>query len=218
MGPFAAMEIDDFDEAMSVMFWGALQTTVAVLPGMRERGQGSIVNIASIGGKVSIPHLLPYSCAKFALIALSEGLRTELAPAGIRVTTIIPGLLRTGSHLNAEFKGAGDYGWFAAGAATPIVSISAERAARSIVRATVTGRSEKVLSVPAELLARLQGVAPTVTADILGLANRMLPQAASTRTRTGHEIEAEWTSRLWRSFTSQGRQAAESLNELPGPV
>jgi short-subunit dehydrogenase len=90
VGPFAAMTLDDFQQTMDVMFWGPLHTTLAVLPSMRERKQGSIVNIVSIGGKVGVPHLLPYSCAKFALVALSEGLRAELAPDGIRVTTIVP--------------------------------------------------------------------------------------------------------------------------------
>ena len=125
VGPFVDMNRGDFEEAMKVIFWGTLHATLAVIPAMRVRKQGSIVNITSIGGKVSVPHLLPYSCAKFATVAFSEGLRNELAPAGIRVTTIAPGLLRTGSHLNAEFKGnqAAEYAWFAAGAATPFVSI-----------------------------------------------------------------------------------------------
>jgi short-subunit dehydrogenase len=102
---------------------------------------------------VSIPHLLPYSCAKFAAVALSEGLHTELAPDGIQVTNIVPGLLRTGSHLNARFKGnnAAEYAWFATGAATPLVSIPAKRAARAIVRATARGEGERILSVPAEI-------------------------------------------------------------------
>ncbi|HVV47434.1 MAG TPA: SDR family oxidoreductase, partial [Bryobacteraceae bacterium] len=101
VGPFSQMDVADFEDAMKVMFWGPLYATLAVLPAMRARGEGGIVNITSIGGKVSMPHLLPYSCAKFAAVALSEGLRAELAPSGIRVTTIAPGLLRTGSHLRA---------------------------------------------------------------------------------------------------------------------
>ena len=164
VGPFSEMTVLDFERTMDVIFWGSLYTTMAVLPSMRERGTGSIVNITSIGGKVSIPHLLPYSCAKFATVALSEGLRTELAPEGIRVTTIVPGLMRTGSHLKAEFKGqhAREYAWFSAGAGTSLVSISAERAARSIVRAAVRGDSEKILSFPAELLGHLHPLFPSL--------------------------------------------------------
>ena len=60
-----------------VHFWGPLYTTLGVLPDMRRRRSGRIVNIASIGGKISVPHLLPYSASKFALVGLSEGLRAR---------------------------------------------------------------------------------------------------------------------------------------------
>ena len=71
-----------------------------------RRGKaGRIVNITSIGGKVAFPHLLPYAAAKFAATGLSEGLHSELKRDGITVTTIVPGLLRTGSYFNALFKG-----------------------------------------------------------------------------------------------------------------
>ena len=105
VGPAQEMTRQDFVEAMAVDFWGTLHPILVVLPQMRERRQGRIVNVTSIGGKVSVPHLLPYSCAKFAATALSEGLRAELARDGITVTTIVPGLLRTGSPDQADFKG-----------------------------------------------------------------------------------------------------------------
>ena len=54
--------------------------------------------------KASVPHLPPYGGAKFAAVGLSEGLRAELAGQGITVTTIVPGLMRTGSYLNASFR------------------------------------------------------------------------------------------------------------------
>jgi short-subunit dehydrogenase len=101
-----------------------------------------------------MPHLLPYGCAKFAAVGLSEGLRAELKRDGIRVTTIVPGLMRTGSFLNAFFKGRQEkeFRWFSLGAALPLVSMDARRAARQIVDATRRGRAERVLSVPATLL------------------------------------------------------------------
>lgn len=219
VGPFADMTIEDFAQAMDVIFWGTLNTTMAVIPSMRARRQGNIVNITSIGGKVSIPHLIPYSCAKFATVALSEGLRAELAPMGIAVTTIVPGLLRTGSHLNADFKGRQfeEYSWFAAGAATPLVSIGAERAARSILRATFQGDAEKVLSLPAGVLARLHGLFPGLTGELLTFVNKMLPAdtGGSSYSRTGRDIEAGLNSRLWKMLTLLGQKAAESLNEIP---
>jgi NAD(P)-dependent dehydrogenase (short-subunit alcohol dehydrogenase family) len=105
VGPLESQTLEDFEDAMRVMFWGTVYPTLAVLPQMIARRSGSIANITSIGGKVSVPHLLPYSCAKFAAVAFSEGLRAELGRFGLKVTTVVPGLMRTGSHVNAYFKG-----------------------------------------------------------------------------------------------------------------
>jgi NAD(P)-dependent dehydrogenase (short-subunit alcohol dehydrogenase family) len=219
VAPFAEMKISDFEQALNLMFWGMLYVILEVLPTMRTRRNGSIVNITSIGGKLSIPHLLPYSCAKFAAVGLSEGLRAELAPAGIRVTTIVPGLLRTGSHLHAQFKGKREqeYAWFTAGATTPLVAISAERAARSIVDATVRGQSEKILSVPAYALAQIHGLAPALSAAILTMMNQFLPgkKPGSAETADGQSMESSFTSKLWKTITALGQNAAVSLNEIP---
>src|SRR5918996_175858 len=105
VGPFEHMNLDDFAEAMAVHFWGPLYLMREVIPHMKRQRHGRIVNIASIGGKVAVPHLLPYAASKFALVGLSEAMRTELAKDGIYVTTVCPGLMRTGSHFNALFKG-----------------------------------------------------------------------------------------------------------------
>ncbi len=218
VGPVLDMQASDFEQAMNVMFWGMLNATLAVLPEMLGRGRGSIVNITSIGGKVTVPHLLPYCCARFAAMALSEGLGVELAPLGIRVTTIVPGLMRTGSHLNAEFKGRqeDEYSWFAAGAATPTASISAERAARSIVRATVRGDRERILSFPAEVLALMNGIAPSLSRAVLDATNRLLPRSseASSYSIPGRDLESAFTSTIWKIVTRLGRNAAASLNEV----
>lgn len=218
VAPFDEMRVEDFERAMGVMFWGTLYPTLAILPEMRRRKQGRIVNITSIGGKISVPHLVPYCCAKFAAVALSEGLRAELAPHGIRVTTIVPGLMRTGSHLNAQFKGKSDleYIWFSLGAATPLASIAVERAARSIVRATIRGDREKILSVPADFAARLHGVWPELTTGIMQLVNRILPapDGSGQAIRTGHEARASVNSRLLETVNLAGERAAESHNEL----
>jgi NAD(P)-dependent dehydrogenase (short-subunit alcohol dehydrogenase family) len=223
VGPFEQMELSDFEQAMGAMFWGTLYTTLAVLPSMRQRREGSICNIISIGGKVSMPHLLPYSCAKFAAIGLSEGLHSELSPAGTNITTVVPGLMRTGSHLNAQFKGNFplEYGWFSSGAATSVVSIGVENAARSIVRAVIHREREKILSLPAQAMARLHDVLPELTGAVLETVNRMLPSDPAGPphpARSGTEIEAELNSTLWKSATSPGRQAAASHNQLPAPA
>lgn len=222
VGPLAEMTRADFSRALDVMFWGVVQPTLAVLPQMRERRQGRILTISSIGGKVSVPHLLPYASAKFAAVGFSEGLRAELAREGITVTTVAPGLMRTGSHLNAVFKGRQnrEFTWFSLGASLPLVSMDAERAARQIVDALRHGEAERVLSVPATLLARFHGLFPGTTANILGLVNRfVLPKPGgdpSTAAR-GRQIEARSPSRVRDTLTTLGRRSAARFNERPGP-
>ncbi|MBX6342448.1 MAG: SDR family oxidoreductase, partial [Thermomicrobiaceae bacterium] len=178
VGPLADMTHRDFEETLGVMLWGIIHPTLAVLPQMRARHGGRIVNITSIGGKISVPHLVPYCTAKFAAVGLSEGLRAELARDGITVTTVVPGLMRTGSYLNALFKGRQEeeFTLFSLGATLPLISMDAERAARQIVRAVKRGEAEPTLSLPAVAAARLVGLAPGLTADIAGLANRLLPE------------------------------------------
>jgi NAD(P)-dependent dehydrogenase (short-subunit alcohol dehydrogenase family) len=222
VGPLDSMTDEDFRMAMDIMFWGVVYPTLAVLPQMRERRSGWIVNITSIGGKVSVPHLLPYGCAKFAAVGFSEGLRAELAGQGISVTTIAPGLMRTGSYLNALFKGRHEreFTWFSLGAALPGISMDAERAARQIVEAARRGDSERILTLPANLLARFHGLFPGLTADILGLVNRLiLPGPADTETglARGEEVSSRLHSNLLGSLTALGRRAAERFNEQSEP-
>ncbi|HSF29255.1 MAG TPA: SDR family oxidoreductase [Candidatus Tectomicrobia bacterium] len=176
VGPVELMTLDDFEEAMKVHFWGPLYTVLAVLPAMRQRREGRIVNISSIGGKVSVPHLVPYNASKFALVGLSEGLRAELAKDGIVVTTVCPGLMRTGSPRQAFFKGQhrAEYAWFSISDALPLVSQSAERSAAQIIAACKRGDAEVVLSLPAKLATTVHSLFPGWTADVLGLANTLL--------------------------------------------
>lgn len=220
VGPLQAMTVQDFEEAMNIMFWGVLYPTLAVLPHMRQRKSGRIVNITSIGGKISVPHLLPYSCAKFAAVGLSEGLRAELAGEGITVTTIAPGLMRTGSHLNAVFAGRQDreYSWFALGATLPFVSIDAERAARQIVRAARHGKAELIITPQAALFARFHGLFPGRTADLLGLVKRLVlpsPDGADAGKARGAEVARRAHGRVFKTLTGFGQSAAERFNELP---
>lgn len=181
-GPLDALTVADFEAAMAAIFWSTVNATFAVLPAMRARGGGGIINITSIGGKVAVPHLLPYDAAKFAAVGFSEGLRAELAKDRIRVTTIVPGLMRTGSPPNAFFKGdhAAEYTWFSLASATPLTTMSAERAARRIVLAARRGEAEVTLTWQAKILRLSHALFPGAVSDLLGVANRLLP-----RTRPG---------------------------------
>lgn len=216
-GPLSTMTVDDFEDAMQVMFWGAVYPTMAVLPQMRRRRSGRIVNITSIGGKVSVPHLLPYSTAKFAAVGLSEGLRAELAKDGINVTTVCPGLMRTGSFLHAYIKGQREteFTLFSLLDNVPIVSMSAAGAARRIVQAIKRNESEIVLTLPAKLQALMHGVFPGKTADLLGVVNRFLPEAGDGEPEEGQKIQERMNSPLLNTMTSLGLMAAEKLNQHP---
>ena len=210
VGPLATQALEDFERSMDTIFWGTVYPTLAILPQMLERQEGRIANITSIGGRISVPHLLPYNCAKFAAVGFSEGLRAELAKEKIRVTTVVPGLMRTGSYKNAEMKGKhkAEYAWFALSSSLPLMTIGAERAARRIVNAIRRGSAEIILTPQAQLAALAHGVFPGLTADILGLVNRALPGAdgAGLEARTGKESQSAVTESF---LTRMGERAAE---------
>ena len=212
VGPMESMTEEDYEEAMGVHFWGPLYTTMAVLPEMKRRGWGQIVNIASFAGKVSVPHLLPYSASKFALVGLSDGLRMELAQDGILVTTVCPGLMRTGSPPNAYFKGnhEAEYAWFILGDSLPGMSMNADRAARKVVEACRRGDADATLGLPTKVAVWARALAPNMTSAVLAYMNRMLPQDASTDRHRGRDSETPLT-RSW--VTNLTRKAAQKNNE-----
>jgi hypothetical protein len=185
---------------------------------MRRRGEGRIVNIASVGGKISAPHLVPYNASKFALVGLSEGLRAELAKDGIVVTTVCPGLMRTGSPPRAWFKGKhrAEHAWFSISDALPLLSMNAERAARKILAACKRGDAEVVLTIPAKIGVLIHDLFPGLTADALGLINRLLPGPGGIATDWAEGKDSE--SSASPSFaTTLSDRAAEANNELdPG--
>jgi short-subunit dehydrogenase len=187
---------------------------LSVLPHMKTRRFGRIANITSFGGKVAAPHLVPYDAAKFAAVGFSEGMRAELLKDGILVTTVCPGLLRTGSHLNAYFKGKHrqEFAWFSFAATMPLISIDARRAARKIVTAIRHGDAELIITPQAKIATALHGLFPGLVTDVLGIVNRLLPSASEDRMtrRTGRESETFAT----RSFVQHlGRSAARELNQ-----
>lgn len=216
VGPEETMTVADYEEAMRTHFWGPLHTALAVLPELRTRREGRIVNISSVGGKIPVPHLLPYSASKFALTGLSEGLTAELAKDNIRVTTVCPGLMRTGSQRNVTVKGknAEEYAWFKVSGSLPLVSMSADRAARLIVDAMDRGDAELVTTLPAKLAVLVHGLAPGLTARMLSIVHAMLPGPGGNGTarKFGHESESA-ISRSW--VTRLTDRAAERNNELP---
>jgi short-subunit dehydrogenase len=197
VGPVESMTVSDFDDAMTSIFKTSLHAALAVLPSMRSRKRGTVAFITSVGGKISVPHLVPYSTAKFAEVGLAEGLRAETAQSGINVLTVIPGLMRTGAHVHATFKGNAEreYGWFGIGATAPApMTIDPARAARRIVRAIARGDHQIVLTPAAQLGVAAQRLTPGLVGLAMRIASRLLPKAPSIpardlRRREGIDVE-----------------------------
>ena len=214
------MSVADYEEAMATHFWGPLRAMRAAIPFMRRVGSGRIVNISSIGGKIGVPHLVPYCASKFALTGLSTALRAELARDGVYITTVSPGLMRTGSPFNAWFKGRHrqEFAWFAIADSLPLLSIDARRAAAQIVDAVRHGDAELVVSWPARLAVAAAAVMPNAIALAMDLANRLLPSptdAHGNQTHSGWQSASRWApSRL----TRLSERSAIENNELPPPL
>jgi short-subunit dehydrogenase len=215
VGPMELMTLADYAVAMHTHFWGPLQLALAVLPEMRARREGRIVNITSIGGKVAIPHLLPYTASKFALVGLSEGMRAELAKDHVRVTTVVPGLMRTGSPTNALFKGKhrDEYAWFSVADSLPVTSMRAERAAKQIIDAMRHGDPEVVLSIQAKVMAKLHAFAPGLAQRALGVVNRLLPSLGGIGPASAKGRDSE-SAAAPSILTASSDRAAERNNEL----
>jgi short-subunit dehydrogenase len=217
VAPFDALTIDDYHAAMETHFWAALYAVDAVLPSMRARKTGRIVNIASIGGRVSVPHLLPYSTSKFALVGYSEGLRAEFNRFGVHVTTVIPGLMRTGSPERATFKGRNklEYAWFSLGDSLPFLSVDVTAAAQAIADATERGSATLTISVPAQLLSFVHGIVPGLVTDALALLARVLPPfgGIGRDAREGRESHSRFAPSPLTAATQQ-----RAVTQLEDPV
>src|SRR5205809_1599327 len=193
VGPLENMTREDFERAMRLHFWATYELVSRIVPEMRTWGGGRIVNISSIGGKVAVPHLAPYSVSKFALTGFSDAIRAELARDKIHVTTVAPGMMRTGSHVNAKFKGKHDieFAWFSASAGAPLISMNADRAARKILAACRRGQPSLTLTFAARLQVLANALFPNLTGYAMRLINRLLPKPSATegsQSRGGSEM------------------------------
>jgi short-subunit dehydrogenase len=216
VGPFENQDLEDFRDSLDIHTWGPLYLISEVVPHLKRRGGGRIVNISSIGGLVAVPHLLPYCVGKFALTALSDGLRGELAKDGIRVTTVIPGLMRTGSHLNAYFKGKNrkEFAWFSISDAFPLFSMSSPNAASRIVEACRYSDARLILTLPATLLHLTNAILPGLFSAGSRLAGRLLPGPVApdrNRMRTGAQSRSLWAPSV---LTALADRAAKRNNEI----
>ena len=217
VAPLELMVKADFEEAMNVHLWAAYRVTMAALPLLKQSRPSRIVNISSIGGRVAVPHMAPYCASKFAVAGFSDAIRAELARDGVHVTSVSPGLMRTGSHINAEFKGshAKEFAWFSISAGMPFLSIDASRAARQIVEAARSGRPELTITLQARALILAQALAPNLFALALQLVNFLLPEnpgGDDPGRRKGYHCQSDVSpSRL----TQLADAASPQYNEIP---
>ena len=216
VGPLEHMTVEDFEEAMATHFWGPVHAMRAAVPYMQRSGGGRIVNVSSVGGKLAVPHLAPYCASKFALTGVSTAFRSELAQHGILVTTVSPGLMRTGSPFNAWFKGRHrqEFAWFTIADSLPWISIDGRRAAAQIVDAARHGDAELVVSWPAKLAVLASALAPTAIAMTTEITNRLLPGRATDgdRSHSGWQSSSSWAP---SSLTRASERSAAENNELP---
>jgi NAD(P)-dependent dehydrogenase (short-subunit alcohol dehydrogenase family) len=230
VGPLEHMTREDFERTMRLHFWAPYELVSRIVPEMRTWGGGRIVNISSIGGKVAVPHLAPYSVSKFALTGFSDAIRAEFARDNIHVTTVAPGMMRTGSHVNAKFKGDHDieFAWFATAAGAPLISMNADRAARKILAACRRGQPSLTLTMAARGAIVGNALFPNLTGYMMKIINRLLPGAAGEaggESRAGAHVRRltpSWLTRLADRATQKNNEAgsqpssAVKANGRPG--
>jgi short-subunit dehydrogenase len=217
IGPLEHMRRTDFEKSMHLHFWAPYNLIRQTIPHMCRAGGGRIVNISSIGGRLAVPHMAPYSASKFALVGLSDAFRTELARDGIKVTTVTPGLLRTGSQLNATFKGnhGAEFTWFSLSAALPLSAVAGDRAAQMIVEACRRGQSSLIIGLPARIAIASNALFPSLTGEFMKLVNRLLPGPVGVEgdeLKSGRAARTEqrvpgWIARLGGDGVAQNNEA-----------
>lgn len=198
--PLQNTRLEHFEEAVEIMTFGPIHVALAVLPEMRRRRRGRI-----------------------GAIGFSRGLSAELAGTGITSTTVVPGLMRTGSHLNARFGGdaPAEFAWFAPGASLPLLAMDAERAAQRIVRGVLAGRNQVVLTPLAKIGMRVAGVAPSLTTTAMKVMARLLPSPSEGNqdptTVAGHTARRRLSSPVVEKLTTLGTRAAHRFNQIDDP-
>lgn len=213
VGPFNTMEFPDFDAQLNLQLKAVIQATRLVIPAFRRVGGGRIVNVSSIGGMVPVPHMTTYCAAKFALTGLSESMAAELAPDNIKITTVLPGLMRTGSPIQAVFKGdyEKEYAWFAAGDVMPGLSVSAQEAAMRIMEGARNGDAQVVFPWITKVGIIGHAFFPETYALFARQAARFMPKSDSLVRKTGAQSQGWLERQLWYKPLKSREEIAENL-------
>lgn len=197
VGPFAAMEKVDFEAQMKLHLYSVIEAIQEVTPHFKAKGGGRILNVCSLGGKVGVPHMAPYDASKFALAGFAQGVRSELKLDNIFMTTAFPTVMRTGSPIQAVFKGnhEREFKIFETIDNLPLLSMSADAAAEKMLNALAEGRSEIILSIPAKIRLAFGIFMPETLDSLMSFATRFLPRGESRIRKTG----ADSTDRTQRT-------------------
>ena len=208
VGPEETLSVKEFRRAMEANFWSALRVTREAMP-LLEKSRGTVLNVTSIGGAIPVPHLLGYTASKFAMVGWSMGLAAEVAARGVRVVTVLPWLMRTGSFLHAEVKGrrTKEARNFALSSSLPVLTMSAHRAASRMLRALDRGERFVVVGTFAKAARLGFALAPGAAIAVLSTVNRMLPRANGAALRDAH------AQPLWRYRRGLGRSPLTRLGD-----
>jgi short-subunit dehydrogenase len=214
VGPFESMTMQDFEAQMKLHLYANVHATQQILPYFRKKKDGRIVNICSMGGKVAVPHMLPYDTSKFALAGFSQGITAELARENISVTTVYPTLMRTGSPIQAVFKGESEkeFAWFANADIFPGLSMSADEAAKKIIQAAADRRSELIPSWIGRMRMMVGAFLPELMLVTMGLLNQLMPRGNSQQYRTGAQSQTK-KSYLFKSFEKKAEKIQKEFNQ-----
>jgi len=192
VAPFASMEREDFEAQMELHLYSAIALTRLAAEHFKTRGGGRVLNVCSVGGKMGVPHMSGYNASKFALAGFAQSVQAELAVDNIFVTTAYPTLMRTGSPIQAVFKGdhKKEFTIFETLDNLPGLAMSADRAASQMLDALAQDRTEVVLSPPAKFRVAMGAIFPETMHAIMSWAAGLLPKDTSRERKTGGEIAA----------------------------
>lgn len=160
LGSVMDVPTDEFSDNLAINFLAPVALTKAVIPGMKKKGCGQIINISSGCGWRGLPGVAAYSASKFALNGFSESLRVELAPHGIDVILFSPGRVDTGIATRSNKYGGGQQ-------SDEGPSLSPEQAAQKIIEASKNRKRETLLSFRAKLAFHLNYWFPSLLDSLL---------------------------------------------------
>lgn len=218
VAPFTSTDHDDFEALMKIHLYAVVNATKLVIPHFERKEGGQILNICSMGGKVAVPHMLPYDASKFALAGFSQGVTAELAPYNIRVTTAFPLPMRTGSPIQAVFKGdhEKEFKWFETIDNLPLLSISADSAAKTILDGLADGKTEVLLAPVAKIRNIFSAIFPETFNRFMAFAAARLPKGDSKIRKTGFESSRSFKkSLLLKPIQARAEKAEDMYNQTP---